>query len=192
MVSYNARFTLCFMLPVEGFAVWAVRVYFSALPWIKVSSHYVRENNLFFFLLLWSMWFKARCSHLHLIWSCRIKNNVKNQIIDCLCLFGVYEPSDTCRICVVSACKIGTTTWLVRAAVMTCYGLYTKSHAVWSLFNTWWICSVPLLFGCYKQDWIWYPLPWASGHPVTIQWHSSVPGTYTPVYTGMPLEKNSW
>ena len=55
MVSYNARFTLCFMLPVEGFAVWAVRVYFSALPWIKVSSHYVRENNLFFF------YFCGRC-----------------------------------------------------------------------------------------------------------------------------------
>ena len=34
-----------------------------------------------------------------------------------------------------------------------------------------------------------YPLPWASGLPVAIQWQSSVPGTQTPVYTGMPLEK---
>ena len=33
------------------------------------------------------------------------------------------------------------------------------------------------------------PLPWASGLPVAIQWQSSVPGTQTPVYTGMPLEK---
>ena len=33
------------------------------------------------------------------------------------------------------------------------------------------------------------PLPWASGLPVAIQWQSSVPGTKTPVYTGMPLEK---
>ena len=34
-----------------------------------------------------------------------------------------------------------------------------------------------------------YPLLWASGLPVAIQWQSSVPGTKTPVYTGMPLEK---
>ena len=33
------------------------------------------------------------------------------------------------------------------------------------------------------------PLPWASGLPVAFQWQSSVPGTQTPVYTGMPLEK---
>ena len=33
------------------------------------------------------------------------------------------------------------------------------------------------------------PLPWASGIPVAIQWQSSVPVTYTPVYTEMPLEK---
>ena len=33
------------------------------------------------------------------------------------------------------------------------------------------------------------PLPWASGLPVAIQWQSSVPGTYTLVYTGMALEK---
>ena len=32
------------------------------------------------------------------------------------------------------------------------------------------------------------PLPWASGLPVAIQWQSSVPGTYTPVYTRMPPE----
>ena len=32
------------------------------------------------------------------------------------------------------------------------------------------------------------PLPWASGLPVAIQWQSNVPGTYTPVYTRMPLE----
>ena len=33
------------------------------------------------------------------------------------------------------------------------------------------------------------PLPWASGNSVAIQWHSSVPVTKTPVYTGMPLNK---
>ena len=33
------------------------------------------------------------------------------------------------------------------------------------------------------------PSPWASGNSVAIQWQSSVPGTQTPVYTGMPLEK---
>ena len=33
------------------------------------------------------------------------------------------------------------------------------------------------------------PLPWASGNSVAIQWQSSVTGTKTPVYTGMPLEK---
>ena len=33
------------------------------------------------------------------------------------------------------------------------------------------------------------PLPRASGNSVAIQWQSSVPGTETPVYTGMPLEK---
>ena len=33
------------------------------------------------------------------------------------------------------------------------------------------------------------PSPWASGLPVAIQWQSSVPGTQTPVCTGMPLEK---
>ena len=33
------------------------------------------------------------------------------------------------------------------------------------------------------------PLPWACGIPVAIQQQSSVPGTWTPVYTGIPLEK---
>ena len=32
-------------------------------------------------------------------------------------------------------------------------------------------------------------LPWATGNSVAIQWQSCVPGTWTPVYTGMPLEK---
>ena len=33
--------------------------------------------------------------------------------------------------------------------------------------------------------WLQYPYP----EPVVFQWQSSVPGTYTPVYTRMPLEK---
>ena len=33
------------------------------------------------------------------------------------------------------------------------------------------------------------PLHWASGNSVVIQWQSSVPGIWTPVYIEMPLEK---
>ena len=34
-----------------------------------------------------------------------------------------------------------------------------------------------------------HSLPWASCDSVVIHWQSSVPGAWSPVYTGMPLEK---
>ena len=34
-----------------------------------------------------------------------------------------------------------------------------------------------------------HPGRWVSGNSVVIQWQSSVPEIWTPVYNGMPLEK---
>ena len=51
------------------------------------------------------------------------------------------------------------------------------------------MCVCVCMCVCLCDTMFIIPLPWASGLPVAIQWQSSVPGTQTPVYTGMPLEK---
>ena len=60
------------------------------------------------------------------------------------------------------------------------YGFLLKNLVLTSILVTWTL-------------WVWFtlcpPLPWASGIPVAIHWQSSVSGTKTPVYTGMPLER---
>ena len=41
----------------------------------------------------------------------------------------------------------------------------------------------------FQYQYLSIPLPCASGNSLAIKWQSSVPGTQTPVYTAMALEK---